>query len=248
MSGRTALEICIGSVTGAITAQESGADRVELCDNLLEGGTTPSAGTIQRAIASVSIGVNVIIRPRGGDFCFSDVEFDVMMEDVAFAKSAGANAVVIGVLNPDGSVDKERCRALVDAAGPLSVTFHRAFDMARDAHEALDALVELGVERVLTSGQEETALEGMDVLADLVRRAGDRIIVMPGGGITERNIGKIISGTGAKEVHVSASRTVDGAMTFRDTRAFMGGEFRPPEYSRKETDGGRIERFREAIG
>ena len=247
MSRRTALEICIGSVGGAIAAEASGADRVELCDNLLEGGTTPSAGTIRRAIASVSIGVNVIIRPRGGDFCFSDVEFDVMMEDVAFAKSAGANAVVIGILNPDGSVDVERCRALTEAARPLSVTFHRAFDMVRDAHEALDTLIDLGVDRVLTSGLEESALEGMDLLSELAQRAGNRIIVMPGGGITERNIGKILAGTGAKEVHVSASSTVDGAMTFRDTRAFMGGEFRPPEYSRKETDGERIRAFRDAL-
>lgn len=242
------LEICIDSVEGAIAAEKGGADRVELCDNLLEGGTTPSAGTIRRAVASVGIGVNVIIRPRGGDFCYTDVAFEVMQEDVAFAKSAGANAVVIGILNPDGTVDRDRCGALIEAARPMAVTFHRAFDMVRDGHEALDALIDLGVDRVLTSGLEETALEGMDLLADLVKRAGDRIVIMPGGGITERNIARIVAGTGAKEVHVSARSTLDSAMTFRDTHAFMGGEFRPPEYSRKETDQGRVSAFRKVIG
>ena len=247
MSNRVALEICIDSVAGAIAAQQSGADRVELCDNLLEGGTTPSAGTIRRAVDSVDIGVNVIIRPRGGDFCYTDVEFEVMKEDVAFVKSACANAVVIGILSPDGTVDTERCKTLIDAARPLGVTFHRAFDMVQDPHEALEALIDLGVDRVLTSGLEDTALEGLDLLSDLVRKAGDRIVIMPGGGITERNVEKILSGSGAKEVHVSARSALDSAMTFRDTRAYMGGEFRPPEYSRQETDGGRIRAFRKAL-
>jgi copper homeostasis protein len=243
-----ALEICIDSVAGAIAAQQNGADRVELCDNLVEGGTTPSAGTIRRAVDAVDIGVNVIIRPRGGDFCYTDVEFEVMKEDVAFAKSSGANAVVIGILRPDGTVDAERCKVLIDAARPLCVTFHRAFDMVRNPHEALGALIGMGVDRVLTSGLEDTALEGLDLLSELVKKAGDRIVIMPGGGITERNVGKILSGTGAREVHVSARSTLDGAMTFRDTRAYMGGEFRPPEYSRKETDGSRIKAFRAALG
>ncbi len=243
MSDRIKLEICIDSVEGAIAAQESEADRVELCDNLIEGGTTPSAGTIQLARHNIDIGLNVIIRPRGGDFCYSHIEFEVMKHDIERAVEWGANGVVIGILNADGSVDTERTNALIERARPLSVTFHRAFDMTRDPHTALEDLVALGIDRVLTSGQENTALEGVDLIADLVRKAGDRIIVMPGGGITERNIGKILNQTGAREVHVAARSSVESRMDHRNTRCFMGGEFRPPEFTRKTTDPARIKAF-----
>jgi copper homeostasis protein len=224
-------EICVDSVEAAVAAQEGGGDRVELCADLLEGGTTPSAGTVQLAIEALRIPVNVIIRPRGGDFCYSDAEFAVMRRDVEMAKAWGASGVVIGILRPDGTVDVERTRALVEAARPLSVTFHRAFDVTRDPFEALETLIGLGINRVLTSGQEPSVLEGLDLVADLVKRAGDQIIVMPGGGITERNIAKIAAGCGAREFHFAALGPVEGRMAYRNPRVFMGGELRPPEYT-----------------
>jgi copper homeostasis protein len=237
------LEICVDSVEAALAAQEGGADRVELCANLLEGGTTPSAGTIQLARQSIDIDLNVIIRPRGGDFCYSAVEFEVMKLDIELAKKTGANGVVVGILKEDGSVDEERTRELVDLSRPMSVTFHRAFDMARDPYRALETLIELGVDRILTSGQESSALEGLDLITELVARAAGRIIIMPGGGITERNFKKILEQSGAEEVHVLASVDVESPMTYRNKSCFMGGELRPPEFGLTLTDPGRVRAF-----
>jgi copper homeostasis protein len=234
------LEICVESVAGAIAAQEGGADRVELCANLLEGGTTPSAGSILLARRNLRIGVQVMIRPRGGDFCYSATEFDIMKLDTVAAKSAGVNGVVIGILKADGTVDATRTRELVELARPLSVTFHRAFDMARDPFEALETLIEIGIDRILTSGQESSVLEGLDLISDLVRKAGDRIIIMPGGGINERNFSRIARQSGAKELHVAALVEVEGPMRFRNGRCFMGGELRPPEFSVLTTDAARV--------
>lgn len=241
------LEICLDSVESAIAAQEGGADRVELCDNLIEGGTTPSAGTIALARKHIDIGLNVIIRPRGGDFCYSEVEFEVMQYDIEQAKRLGANGVVIGLLREDGAVDAERTRRLIELAGPMSVTFHRAFDMSRDPYEALETLIELGVDRVLTSGQENSVLEGLDLITELVRQAGERIIIMPGGGISERNIKKIMAQSGVKEVHVVGTVSVESRMQFRNPRAFMGGELRPPEFTRLVTDSKRVKAMLAAI-
>jgi copper homeostasis protein len=191
---------------------------------------------IRTARAHCRIGLMVIIRPRGGDFLFTDREFDVMAEDVRVAKDLGADGVVIGCLLPDGRVDRKRTEALAALARPLSVTFHRAFDMAADPRAALEDLVGLGVDRVLTSGQEASAVEGIELIADLQRQAGGRIVVMPGGGITPRNVGKIVGATGVTEVHMSARATLDSGMTVRNSRVFMGGALRPPEFSRKVTD------------
>jgi copper homeostasis protein len=228
-------EICVDSVDAALAAQEGGGDRIELCADLLEGGTTPSAGTVQLALEALQIPVNVIIRPRGGDFCYSDAEYGVMRRDVELVKSWGANGVVIGILRPDGTVDADRTGALIDAARPLSVTFHRAFDVTRDPHEALETLIGAGVDRILTTGQESSALEGLDLIADLVRRAGDRVIIMPGG-INQRTAAKVASGSGAREFHFAALTSADGRMTYRNPRVFMGGELRPPEYGLSVTD------------
>jgi copper homeostasis protein len=240
------LEICIDSVEAAIAAQGGGADRVELCADLLEGGTTPSAGTVQLARRSIDIDLNVIIRPRGGDFCYTPVEFEVMKLDIEAAKAAGADGVVIGILEEDGSVDAERTRELVALARPMSVTFHRAFDMARDPYEALETLVELGVDRVLTSGQESSVLEGLELIADLVDRAGERIIIMPGGGVTERNFKKIVATSGVKEIHFVAPATRESPMAYRNPNCFMGGELRPPEFSLTVTDPDRVRAFARA--
>lgn len=249
MSRPIVLEICIDSVESAIAAQQGGANRVELCDNLLEGGTTPSAGTIALARQNISIDLNVIIRPRGGDFCYTDVEFEVMKYDVEQAKRLGANGVVIGLLNPDGSVDMARTAMLVELARPLSVTFHRAFDMSRDPHAALETLISLGLDRVLTTGQESSALEGLDLITELVRQAADRIIIMPGlsGAISERNVQKIITQSGVKEIHTTASTSLESQMTYRNLRSFMGGELRPPEFFRMVTDSQRVRDFVRAI-
>ena len=243
MSNRLILEACVDSAEAAIAAQEGGADRVELCNDLLEGGTTPSAGTIQLAREHVDIGLNVMIRPRGGDFCYSCAEFEVMKLDIQMAKKWGANGVVFGILKEDGSVDTGRTGTLVALARPLSVTFHRAFDMLRGPYEALEDLIKLGIDRVLTSGQEYSALEGLALITDLVQKAGDRIIVMPGAGITERNIKKIIEQSGAKEVHVAGPVSVKSRMKYRNTRCFMGGELRPPEFTLTVTDPNRIREF-----
>lgn len=236
------LEICIDSVEAAIAAQQGGAQRVELCADLLEGGITPSAGTIQLARRSVDIGINVIIRPRGGDFCYTPLEFEVMKLDIETAKAAGADGVVIGILNEDGTVDEERTRELVALARPMSVTFHRAFDMTRDPYEALETLIELGIDRVLTTGQESSSLEGLDLITDLVKKAGERIIIMPGGA-TERNFKKIVETSGVKEFHLLAPGTRESPMTYRNPRCFMGGELRPPEYSLMVTDPEQVRAF-----
>jgi copper homeostasis protein len=241
------LEACVDSVESALAAQTGGAGRVELCADLLEGGITPSDGTVALACREPRIPVNVLIRPRGGDFCYSDVEFAVMAHDIQRARELGAAGVVIGLLDSDGTVDVPRTRDLIGLARPLSVTFHRAFDMARDPFEALETLVELGVDRILTSGQEASALEGLDLLADLVLRAGDRVIIMPGGGISERNIGKILAGCHPREVHASLRATREGRMTYRNTRCYMGGVLRPPEFTVSRTNADRVRQLVEGL-
>jgi copper homeostasis protein len=230
------IEICVDSVEGAIAAERGGADRVELCDNLLEGGTTPSAGMVRVVRKSVRIGLQMMIRPRGGDFLYSAEEIEVMREDIRSARELGADGVVFGCLTPEGGIDAELTRELVRLARPLNVTFHRAFDMCRDAESALETLIELGVDRVLTSGHEATCVEGLEMLAALQKQARGRIIVLPGGGITPRNAAKIVSATGVSEIHLSARRNFESGMRYRNSRVFMGGTLRPPEFSWKVTD------------
>ncbi|MBT4499813.1 MAG: copper homeostasis protein CutC, partial [Gemmatimonadetes bacterium] len=180
-------EACVDSVASSVAAQQGGADRVELCADLIEGGITPGAGTIQLVRSRLTIPLHLLIRPRGGDFCYTDDEFEVMCIDIEQARTLGAGGVVLGLLHPDGSIDRERTALLVEHARPLSVTFHRAFDMARDPHQSLNLLIDLGIDRLLTSGQEATALEGADLIAALVQQAQNRIAIMAGGGITEEN-------------------------------------------------------------
>jgi copper homeostasis protein len=241
------VEVCVDSVESAIAAERGGADRVELCDNLLEGGTTPSAGAIEIARKNLSVKLQVIIRPRGSDFCYSDIEFEVMKRDIAVAKNLGADGVVIGMLTEDGGVDIGRTKELIDAARPLSVTFHRAFDMTENPFQALEDLVSLGVDRILTSGQEPSVVEGIDLIADLVRRANDRIIIMPGGGLNARNVSKVIKETRAHEVHLTGFVNVESQMRHRNERVFMGGSLRPPEYARSVTDANKIAEIRQII-
>jgi copper homeostasis protein len=236
----TILEACVDSIEGALAAEAGGADRIELCAALSEGGLTPSAGTIAVARQRVAIAAHLMIRPRGGDFLYTDVEFASMQRDVEMAKRLGAAGIVLGLLLPDGSIDLARTRQLTEQARPLSVTFHRAFDMTNDPEKALTDLIALGIDRVLTSGHAPTAAEGIDLLTKLVKQAGDKLAVMPGGGIDETSLAKILKTTGASEIHVTGTREVDSGMTFRKPRLYMGREPGASEFSTTVTDADRI--------
>jgi copper homeostasis protein len=239
------IEVCASSVASALAAQAGGAARVELCSALIEGGLTPSAAAIELAREQLRIKLHILIRPRGGDFCYDDTELAVMQRDIAFCKQAGVDGVVIGVLHPDGSVDVERMRELIAVARPLSVTFHRAFDMAADAFRSLDDLLALGAERLLTSGQRGSAAEGKELIAELVRRAGNRLIVMPGAGINEGNIRELIVTAGAREFHLSGQKKISSRMIYRNPNVFMGVPGLP-EYEIGVTDAEKIRRVVEA--
>lgn len=219
----------------AIAAQQGGADRVELCDNLMEGGTTPSFASIELARKFLNIGLQVIIRPRGGDFLYTYLEFEIMKRDIEIAKKLGVDGVVFGILDKNGEIDEERSRELINLAKPLSVTFHRAFDVTKDAKKSLKTLINLGVERVLTSGQEATAFEGLENIAEFVRLAEDKIIVMGCGSLTERNVRKFVDITKVREVHLTGFINLASKMDFRNERVFMGGSLHTPEFSRKIT-------------
>ena len=240
-------EICINSPESAVAAQKAGADRVELCANLLEGGTTPSIGAVQTARSRVDIGLHVIVRPRGGDFLFNDFEVETMKQDIDAMKQIGVDGIVIGSLTQDGEIDIQQTRALVERARPLSVTFHRAFDMCHDPIQSLESLIDLGVDRLLTSGQEESVIEGIDLIKELQEKANDRIIIMPGGGITPRNLKKLVDYTGVKEVHFAAMKTVPSEMVFRNDRVYMGGTLRPPEYESQVADENVIASMRSSL-
>jgi copper homeostasis protein len=234
------IEICLESATSVLRAEQGGADRVELCSDLFEGGLTPSVGTFRVARRLSRLPLNVMIRPRGGDFCYSDDEFAVMLEDVKVFKAEGADAIVFGILTPDGDIDMVRSAEIIKAASPLPVTFHRAFDMTRNAHDSLEQLIQLGVTRVLTSGHEATVPEGADELAALVKQAGDRIIIMPGCGISERNFEKISKQIGAKEYHVFLPSEQPSLMKFHPGHILMGGVLRQSEFTIAQTDSSRV--------
>ena len=202
---RVTIEVCVENTDGLVVAQEAGADRVELCASLLEGGLTPSWGMVEEAKRLATIPFHVIVRPRGGDFLYSDIELAAMLADVRALRRLGAAGVVVGCLTPAGEIDEARMRALVDAAGPLSVTCHRAFDMTRDVGAAVEALVRCGVERVLTSGQRDTALEGLGTIRATVEAARGRLGVMACGGLDAGNIARVRDETGAPELHFAAS-------------------------------------------
>lgn len=194
------LEACVGSFKEAVIAEKKGAHRIELCDNLLEGGTTPSYGTIKKTVETLNIPVMVIIRPRGGDFVYSEEEVDIMKSDIEICKELGAKGVVIGAL--DGKeIDKNVLAELINAAKPMDITFHMAFDLIEDKYKAIDILESYGVNRILTTGGYENALEGKESLRNLIEYSKDKIIVMPGKGITKENREEIVNYTKAKEVH-----------------------------------------------
>jgi len=241
------LEICIDSPASARAAAEGGADRVELCANLPEGGTTPSAGLTRVVRAAFPRGLMVIIRPRGYDFLYSADEMHAMLHDVRVARELGADGIVIGCLTPEGRVDAAACERLLAAAGSLDVTFHRAFDMTRSLREALEDIIALGIRRVLTSGGQPDVPAGSAMIADLVRQAGGRASIMPGGGVTEENLAAIVRATGAVEIHLSARHAVRSGMTYRNGNCSMGAFSKDHEYEWREASVEKIRQAKEAL-
>ncbi|XP_057307575.1 copper homeostasis protein cutC homolog isoform X1 [Hydractinia symbiolongicarpus] len=234
------MEICIDSVESAINAENAGASRVELCSNLMEGGTTPSLGVFQIVKKKTSIPVFVMIRPRGGDFLYSDTEFEVMKTNVKIFKQHNADGFVFGILTKDGEIDLTRNKELIDLCKPKPVTFHRAFDVVCDGDKALEDVISLGFTRILTSGMESTCLEGLPNLTHYVKKANGRITIVPGGGINERNVERILSGSGAKEFHCSARSSRQSDMVYRRNDIHMGAALYPAEYSLKASNTERI--------
>lgn len=233
----TIIEICTDNVESAITAQKAGAGRIELCAALPEGGTTPSAGMIKLVRSSLEIPVNVIIRPRGGDFMYSAAEFEVMRRDIALCGEYGVSGIVTGILLSDGRVDTDRMAKLMNEAAGMSVTFHRAFDLCSNPEASLEDIISLGADRLLTSGQCDKAAEGAGFIRKLVQQAAGRIIIMPGSGITLSNIEYIARETGAKEFHLTGRKTIDSEMLFRRENVMMGSLPGQSEYSLKTADG-----------
>jgi copper homeostasis protein len=215
------VEICVQGIESALAAQEGGADRVELCEDLAVGGVTPSAGTIAFACRRLTIPVHVLIRPRGGDFAYTEAEFEVMRHDIQVARSLGAAGVVLGLLDPAGAIDRERTARLIEAARPRSITLHKAFDHAADSIEALGDLIGLGVERVLTSGGMAKAVDGLDRLVALNHRAAGRVIIMAGGRITEGDI-PTLTDAGLREIHVGSAACAGGKTDAEKVRRIIG--------------------------
>jgi copper homeostasis protein len=213
--GMYKLEVIAFTIESCIAAQSAGAHRIELCDNPGDGGTTPSYGFIKAAREKVSIELYPIIRPRGGDFLYSDTEFEIMKTDIKLCKQLGCDGVVIGMLHADGSVDKERCKQLVELAYPMGVTFHRAFDRTNNAVKALEDIIEIGCERILTSGLLPNAVDGAATIAQLIKQADERIIIMPGSGVRADNIIELARQTGAVEFHTSARTMMESKMEFK---------------------------------
>ncbi|BDD00491.1 copper homeostasis protein CutC [Persicobacter psychrovividus] len=233
------LEICVYSLESALTAQANGADRVELCMGQFEGGITPSMGLIQQVKKHLTIGVNVIIRPRGGDFVYTPQEVEVMLTDIEMAKSVGADGVVFGALLPNGALDVATCQRLAHAAEGMDMTIHRAFDMSNDLPKALEALIEMGFSRVLTSGGYNTAPEGMAVLQQLVQQADGRLSIMAGSGVSADNAHDLLM-AGIEELHLSAMHAWDSPMTYQNPQISMGKEGGIPEYTRYGADGKKV--------
>lgn len=229
------VEVCAYSLESCVAAQEAGADRVELCTAMYDGGTTPPAGMIQLARELLHIRLYVMIRPRGGDFLYSDLEYRQMKQDLLYAKSCGVNGVVIGLLKENGEIDVERTLELVGLAAPLQVTFHRAFDMAADPFRALEGVIRSGCHRILTSGQRNTAVEGMDMLRALSERNKGRIQLMAGSGVNRENA-LLLAATGIDALHLSGKNSRDSRMEYRNPQVFMGGVPGIPEYEIVFTD------------
>lgn len=227
-------EVCADSIQSCIEAQQGGAYRIELCDNLVEGGITPSLSKIILARLALDIQLNAIIRPRGGDFCYTDIEFEAMKFDIHHCGKNGCNGVALGILNSDGSIDKIRNKILIDLAHQynMNVTFHRAFDRSANLFQALEDIIDLGCDRILTSGGEKTAPKGMEIIKSLINQSDNRIIIMPGSGITPGNIAKLVKSTGLKEFHGTFRKRISGRMEYFNEKIGLFNE----EYTILQTD------------
>lgn len=241
-------EICSNSVESCIAAQDGGANRVELCAGIPEGGTTPSYGEIATAREVLkTTRLHVIIRPRGGDFLYSPIEVKTMLKDIDVAKQLGADGVVFGCLTADGEIDLPVMRELMKASEGLSVTFHRAFDVCRDAKKALEQIIDLGCNRILTSGQQPTAELGIPLLKDLQQQAAGRIILLAGCGVNEKNISRIAKETGIQEFHFSARESIKSNMSYKNEAVSMGGTVHIDEYERNVTTAQRVRNTIQAV-
>jgi len=247
MSERIVIEVCVESVASAVAAERGGASRIELCGSLIEGGITPSAGLAAAVRQAVKLPMHVMIRPRGGDFLYDDVEFEVMRRDITMARQLGADGVVFGLLDADGNADLGRTKSLVEAADPMEVTFHRAFDMSADLFRALEDVIATGATRLLTSGGEQSSLQGADRIAQLVQLAGDRIIVMAGSGIKPENGRDLVAKTGVREIHVGLRSDVPSPMRYRKPEISMGS-VEGREYERHTVFEKDVRKLRDAVG
>jgi copper homeostasis protein len=239
------VEVVVYNIASALKAQEGGADRIELCDNPGDGGTTPSYGTIELVRQNVSLDVFVMIRPRGGDFNYSSYEFHAMKRDILQCQKLSVDGVVFGILNPDGTIDKKRCKELIAKARPLKVTCHRAFDMTRDPFEALEDCIEVGFDRILTSGLQAQAILGMACIGELIKQANGRIAIMPGSGVNEDTVAEIVSISGAQEIHCSATSFADSEMIFRNPNITAMGSEEGSASKLRTVDPNRVRKIRE---
>jgi copper homeostasis protein len=238
------VEVVVYNIESAMKAQEGGADRIELCENPGEGGTTPSAGTIEVVRQNLSIDVYVMIRPRGGDFLYSNYEFHAMKRDIYQCQKLSVDGLVFGILNPDGTIDKKRCQELIARARPLKVTCHRAFDMTRDPFEALEDCIDAGFDRILTSGGAAQAILGVDLLTQLVERAKGRIQIMAGSGINEETVEEIVRKSGVKEIHFSAVTFRSSGMRYMNNNISGMGQQSGSEYQVRTVDPERVRKTR----
>ena len=242
----TELEICVDSVESSVAAESGGAQRVELCSALHEGGLTPSLGMIRAVRANMRIGLHVMIRPRGGDFVYSDQELSIMREDIALAAKAGADGVVFGLLDEDSDVDIERTQYLVELSRPMQVTFHRAFDMTRDPMAALEAVIQTGADRILTSGAQANAMLGRERLRALVRASRNRIRVMAGGGIRPENAQQLAQETGVMEIHAALRHAVASPVRHKAHGIHLGGKG-VDDYARNVVHASEVRRLRQSM-
>lgn len=240
-------EICANSVKSCLAAQEGGAHRVELCTAIPEGGTTPSFGEIAIAREMLQIKLHVIIRPRSGDFLYSSLEIKSMLKDIEMCKKLNVDGVVFGVLNSTGDINIPAMNELMAASKGMSVTFHRAFDMCHDPHASLEQIINLGCDRLLTSGQRSTAEEGIPLLKKLNEQAGNRIILLAGSGVNETNIQRIASETDISEFHFSAREKQESQMTYRNHIVSMGGTVHIDEYENAFTSSGKVKSIIDAL-
>lgn len=239
LSQKPLVEVCAYSFESCVAAEKAQANRIELCSSMFEGGTTPSAGLVKMVLQKVKIEVHVMIRPRGGDFCYTDDEIEVMKADILSMKALGCSGIVLGILQTDGKVNVLQTAELVNLAKPMQVTFHRAIDMTPDYFEALEAIIEAGCDRVLTSGQKNLAIEGIEQIIQLVEKAKKRIQIMVGSGINKNNA-LLLAQTGIDALHMTGKSTRDSEMKYRKEGIAMGGLPAVPEYEIAYSDSQKI--------